>query len=232
MTMTTTNGITKTLHKNVLLYGLRENMTEEQEDMVNSILNNAITFVDARAGAGKTTIAVAMAKYLWEQKGMKMTYVFSPVEERAMGFRPGTQEEKEVEYLQPLFDALIEVGEQQPMLLLENDGNEEGMKSGKTWIDAKSHIFGRGTNLKDRVVIVEETQNFTRGDLKKLLTRIHDTCIVIVIGHTGQCDLPASSTSGFEPYMKHFEGEPYAGVVKLTHNFRGVISTKADELGW
>src|SRR5699024_12405613 len=98
MTMTTTNGITKTLHKNVLLYDLRGNMTEEQEDMVNSILNNTITFVDARAGAGKTTIAVAMAKYLWEQKGKKMTYVFSPVEQRAMGCSTGTQEYKEEEY--------------------------------------------------------------------------------------------------------------------------------------
>src|SRR5699024_2235381 len=186
MTMTTTNGITKTLHKNVLLYDLRENMTEEQEDMVNSILNNTITFVDARAGAGKTTIAVAMAKYLWEHEGMKMTYVFSPVEERAMGFRPGTQEEKEVEYLQRLFDALVEVGEQQPQLLLEDDGHDEGMISGKTSIDATSHICARGTILQDRVVIVDASQNFTRGDLKKLLTRFHDSSIVIVIGHTGQ----------------------------------------------
>lgn len=207
-------------------------MTDEQEAMVESILNNAITFVNASAGSGKTTIAVAMAKYLWESEGQKMTYVFSPVQERSMGFRPGTQEEKELEYLQPLFDALIEVNEQDPKSLLEREENADSMKEGKTWIDAKSHIFARGTNLKDRTIIIDEVQNFTRGDLKKLLTRIHDSCTVIAIGHTGQSDLPASSVSGFAPYIEHFKDEDYVGVVELTKNFRGLISTKADAFNW
>lgn len=223
---------TKKLHGNVLLYGLRERMTDEQEEMVESILNNTVTFVNASAGSGKTTIAVAMAKYLWESQYQKMTYVFSPVQERSMGFRPGTQEEKELEYLQPLFDALVEIGEQDPKLLLEKEENSDNMKEGKTWIDAKSHIFARGTNLKDRTIIIDEAQNFTRGDLKKLLTRIHDTCTVIVIGHTGQDDLPASATSGFLPYIEHFENEDYVGTVELTKNFRGVLSTKADKYSW
>lgn len=225
-------GRTKTLHEDVLLYGLRERMTDEQEAMVESILSNKVTFVNAAAGSGKSTIAVAMAKYLWESEGKKMTYVFSPVEERSMGFRPGTQEEKEVEYLQPLFDALVEVGEQQPKLLMESEDNVEGLKQGKAWIDAKSHIFARGINLKGRTIIADEAQNYTRGDLKKLLSRIHDDCTVIVIGHSGQIDLPKSSTSGFIPYLEHFESEDYVGVCELTKNFRGVISTKADELRW
>lgn len=222
----------KALPKGVLLYGLRERATDEQESMINSILNNRITFVNAAAGSGKTTVAVAMAKHLWEDEDKKMTYVFSPVEERTMGFRPGTQEEKEEEYLQPLYDALIEVNEQQPKLLLERDDNADKQKEGKTWIDAKSHIFARGTNLKGRTVIVDEAQNYTRGDLKKLLTRIHDDCTVIVIGHAAQIDLPKSSQSGFVPYLEHFKDEDYCGVVELTKNFRGVLSTKADGLEW
>ena len=220
------------LHGNTLLYGLREQMTKEQETYVESILNNSLTFVNASAGSGKTTLAVALAKYLWETRGQKMTYIFAPVQERSMGFRPGTQEEKELEYLQPLFDALHEVGEQAPKLLLEHEDNIDSQKEGKSWIDAKSHIFARGINLKGRTIIIDEAQNFTRGDLKKVLTRISDDCTVIVIGHTGQNDLPASATSGFEPYIKHFEDEPYVGVCKLTKNFRGQISTKADSFEW
>jgi len=55
-----------TLHEDIQLYGLRELMTEEQEDYINAILNNKIVFVNARAGSGKTTVAVALAKYLNE----------------------------------------------------------------------------------------------------------------------------------------------------------------------
>lgn len=220
----------KKISKYALIYGLKEKLTDEQEVMIDSILNNKLTMVNASAGSGKTTIAVAIAKYLYETEGQRLTYVFSPVQERSMGFRPGTQEEKELEYLQPLVDALMECGEQNIKEIIES--NTELYSKPRAWIEAKSHIFVRGTNLKGRTVIIDEAQNFTRGDLKKLLTRIHDDCTVIMIGHTGQCDLPNAAKSGFAPYIKHFKDEPYAQELKLTQNFRGVLSRKADELEW
>lgn len=220
----------KKINKYALIYGLKEKLTDEQEVMIDSILNNRLTMVNASAGSGKTTIAVAIAKYLYETEGQRLTYVFSPVQERSMGFRPGTQEEKELEYLQPLVDALMECGEQNVKEIIES--NTELYSKPRAWIEAKSHIFVRGTNLKGRTVIIDEAQNFTRGDLKKLLTRIHDDCTVIMIGHTGQCDLPNAAKSGFAPYIKHFKDEPYAQELKLTQNFRGVLSRKADELEW
>lgn len=53
-----------------------------------------------------------------------------------------------------------------------------------------------------------------------------------MIGHDGQCDLDKPSKSGFVPYLRHFKNEPYCHVCSLTKNFRGFISTKADELNW
>src|SRR5690625_7673309 len=102
----------------------------------------------------------------------------------------------------------------------------------QTWIKAMSHVFMRGTNIKDSTLIIDEAQNMTRGDLKKVLTRVHDMTKVIMIGHTGQNDLTGSSVSGFEPYLEHFRDEPYAKVVELSKNFRGKLATKADELTW
>ena len=29
-------------------------------------------------------------------------------------------------------------------------------KAGKTWVEAKSHIFARGTNIKDKTVVIDE----------------------------------------------------------------------------
>ena len=221
---------TKTLHKDVLLYDLRERMTDEQEAMVHSILNNRITFVNAKAGTGKTTIAVAMAKYLWETEEQRAIYVTPTVEERTLGFTTGDPAAKELKYMTPLFDALAECHEQEPLEVVQLSG-QIGAEH-KRWMEAKSHAFLRGSNIKNKTVIIDEAQNLTRGELKKVLTRISDNSTVIVIGHDGQIDLPKSSVSGFVPYIEHFKYQPYSEVVELTHNFRGSLAQHADELRW
>jgi predicted ribonuclease YlaK len=78
--------------------------------------------------------------------------------------------------------------------------------------------------------VIDEAQNFTVSELRKILTRIHDNCKVIVIGHDGQCDLKNPQLSGFTRYIEHFREESYVGVVKLSKNFRGRLANKADEL--
>ena len=86
--------------KDHIFYGI--NLTDEQRIYVDSMIDNKVTVVDSVAGTGKTTLAVGVAAIL--QK--KLYYVFSPVEEDKMGFRPGTQEEKENAYIGPLKCAL------------------------------------------------------------------------------------------------------------------------------
>jgi phosphate starvation-inducible protein PhoH len=148
-----------------------------------------------------------------------------------MGYRPGTQQEKEKEYLTPLKDALLEIGEIPDKVIYDPD-NLDAMKAGHVWVYPMSHTFARGINLKDKTVILAESQNYSRGDMKKILTRIHDSCTVVIEGHTGQCDLPDPRKSGFAPYIEHFRGESYAKVVELTVNFRGRLSQHADRLEW
>lgn len=215
------------LPTNNLLFGFEPKLTDEQRIYVDSIFDNQLTIVNAKSGTGKTTLAVACAKII----GKPLVYVFSPVEEKKMGFRPGTQAEKENEYLTPLKDALLEIGEV-PEKVVFNEENTEAQKAGHVWVYPMSHIFARGINLKDKTVILAESQNYTRGDMKKILTRIHDSCTVIIEGHTGQCDLPDENKSGFAPYIEHFRNEFYAEVVELHVNFRGKLAQHADNLSW
>lgn len=228
--MTITTNTKRTLHEDVLLHGLRPTMTDEQEAMVESIFNTRLTAVNAAAGTGKTTMAVAAAMYLYEEFGQRAVYLFGTPQERTMGFRPGDTADKELEYLAPLIDALQECGVQDPLNVIQRSGDFIG--TSRTWIEARSHTFLRGTNLKGKTVIIEETQNMTRGELKKVLTRISDDCNVVMIGHDGQIDLPKASTSGFVPYIKHFRGQPYFNELELTHNFRGELAQHADEMRW
>lgn len=214
------------LPKDNMLFGFAEKLTDEQRIYVDSIFDNQLTIVNAKSGTGKTTLAVACAKLI----GKPLVYTFSPVEEGALGFTPGSVEEKESKYFQPLLDALIEIRED-PRFAIKSEKNPDLINEG-AWITAKSHTFVRGTNIKDSTLIIDEAQNFTRGELKKLLTRVHSSTNVIIIGHDKQIDLKDPKKSGFVPYLEHFADEPYCKTVELTKNFRGELAQKADDLTW
>lgn len=216
------------LPKNNLFFGYASKLTNEQKEYVDSIIDNQLTIVNAKAGTGKTTLAVMAARFLERD----LVYIFSPVEERALGYTPGSVEEKEAKYIVPLKDALLEIDEEPDRVLVYED-NIDNVKNGNAWVRAMSHTFARGTNIKgNKLVIIDEAQNFTRGELKKGLTRIHDDCKVVIIGHDGQIDLNDPKKSGFIPYLEHFKDEQYAKVCNLNVNFRGMLAQHADELKW
>ena len=107
----------------------------------------------------------------------------------------------------------------------------ENQKNGTGYIDCISHVYLRGCNLENKVVIIEETQNMYVDELKKVLTRISDTSKTIVIGHSGQCDLyHHPENSGFVKYIEHFKDKDYARICELNTNHRGIVSSWADEL--
>jgi len=216
------------LQKNHLFFGYGHKLTNEQRKYIDSMIDNQLTVVNAFSGTGKTTLAVMVAKYLKRD----LVYIFSPCEEKTLGFTPGTVQEKESKYIVPLKDALLEIGEIPDRVIISED-NIDNVKNGNAWVYTMSHVFARGINIKgNKFVIIDESQNFTRGELKKVLTRIHDDCIIVMIGHDGQCDINDKSKSGFVPYLNHFENEEYANVCKLNVNFRGKLATHADKLEW
>ena len=223
------------LSKDHIFFGLRPTMTEEQLIYVNSMIDNKVTVVNAIAGAGKTLLSVGVAALL----KMKLVYVFAPVEEDKMGFRPGTQTEKELSYITPLKDALTSLNFNPSQCIYNEDRIQEkgyakdmlaAQKKGNLWVYPMSHIFARGINIDDSFIIIDEAENFTRDELKKIITRIHDNCRVVIAGHTGQCDLRDKSLSGFKDYIEFYKTRDYAQVCQLSKNFRGIISSDADTI--
>lgn len=220
----------KKIFEDNMFFGL--NLTDEQKEFRDAIYSGDydIIFCNSKAGSGKTLISVATANLLVSSgKFDGLTYIFSGVEERNFGYRPGTQEEKEREYLQPLFDALIDINEQPEKALIPTNTNDTKKKC-VGWVETYSHTFTRGINIKNKVVIIDEAQNWTTEQLKKILTRCHVDCRIIVIGHTGQIDLPIKEQSGFQRYIEHFNNKERAKICTLTTNFRGWVAQWADEL--
>ena len=210
-------------------YGLT--LDDEQKAFVEAIkdLNKTIVFCDAPAGTGKTTLAMGAANILVQDKRNDLegiVYIVSPYGEQKQGYLPGSITEKSEVYYEPAYQAMVEVG-----MNINSCVYSESMiskKKGEAFVKMLTHTYLRGTNLQNKVVILDESQNYTVAELKKVLTRCHDSCKVIVIGHTGQIDIRGGS--GFARYLEHFQGQEKCAVCKLTTNHRGWLSTYADEL--
>ena len=206
-------------------------LDEEQVAFVDAIKDpsKTIVFCNAKAGTGKTTLAMGAANILVQDKRNGydgILYIVSPYGEQKQGFLKGNLAEKSEVYFEPAYQAMIECH-----MNPNTDVYSESLVSRKrneSFVKLITHTFLRGPNLKNKVVILDEAQNYTVAELKKVLTRCHDNCKVIVIGHTGQIDI--NGGSGFARYLEHFEGTERCAVCKLTTNHRGWLSTYADML--
>ena len=122
-------------------------LTPEQKDVIHATGTHKVIFINANAGTGKTWLVTAIAKTL----NKKMHYIFAPVLQDVLGLLPGELKAKEEPFLLPLKDALISMGELPEISLSETDG----------WISASSHVYWRGGNIDDSVVVIDEAQNMT-----------------------------------------------------------------------
>lgn len=218
--------------ENEPFYGFE--LDDEQKLFRNAIYdpNNIVVVCDSKAGTGKTTIALGTADILVQYGFYNgIVYIVSPTMEERQGYLPGRVEEKIAPYMEPLIDAMLVLGIPQSALIRDDD--MENQKNGKAYIQFLAHTYLRGCNFENKVIIVEETQNFYFDELKKVLTRIHDNCKVIIIGHTEQCDLYKNAkNSGFKYYLNAFSklDDPRVSICKLTTNHRGWFSTFCDNV--
>lgn len=188
-----------------------------------------IIFVDAPAGSGKTSLALHTANYLMNKVQIdKIIYARNAVAIRDTGFLPGTVEEKEAVYMRPIRDFFNSIGQDQyeDMLFLDQ-------------LEVTTTSYLRGVDIPGRrFLILDEAQNLDIGEIQTLLTRVHDSLKVVVIGSTRQVDNQKVKRYGpdkllpFEVFMKHFDN--YDKVpsknLELVNNYRGNLSQHADNI--
>ena len=162
--------------------------TLNQRKMVKQSEENDMFFAIGPAGTGKTYTAVALAVRALKQKQVRRIILTRPAVEAGenLGFLPGDLKEKLDPYLQPLYDALLD------MLPAERlaDYSEQGI------IQIAPLAFMRGRTLDNAFVILDEAQNATESQIKMFLTRMGKSAKFIITGDITQIDLPKNQPSG------------------------------------
>lgn len=159
-----------------------------QQRYVKFIQQNDINFGIGPAGTGKTYLAVACAVEALLKDEVERILLVRPAVEAGekLGFLPGDLAQKVDPYLRPLYDALFE------MLGFEVVGKlmERGI------IEVAPLAFMRGRTLNNSFVILDESQNTTREQMKMFLTRIGFGTTAVITGDPTQIDLPRGQKSG------------------------------------
>ena len=159
-----------------------------QQGYVTSIRNHDINFGIDPAGTGKTYLAVAAAVEALNQQQVRRILLVRPAVEAGekLGFLPGDLAQKIDPYLRPLYDALYEmIGFEQVAKLIE-----------RQVIEIAPLAYMRGRTLNNAFIILDESQNTTREQMKMFLTRIGFGSTAVITGDVTQVDLPKGQSSG------------------------------------
>jgi phosphate starvation-inducible PhoH-like protein len=184
--------------------------TDNQRKIVDSVSKNDMVFAIGPAGTGKTYTAVALAVRALKNKEVKKIILTRPAVEAGenLGFLPGDLKEKLDPYLQPLYDALLDmIAPEKLAFYLENKV-----------IQIAPLAFMRGRTLDNAFVILDEAQNATEGQLKMFLTRMGSSAKFVITGDITQIDLPKHQPSGLPQAIKLLNKVEGISFVQLDSN--------------
>lgn len=184
--------------------------------------DQTIKIISGKFGTGKDLIMIANAlKLIEEGKYDKLIYIRNAVDVKdasAIGFLPGSKEEKLRPYAMPLADHL---------------GGETGLDmqimAGNIEIEHLGYI--RGRDLKNAIVYCSEAENLTKEHVQLLIGRIGDGSSLWMNGDFKQTDsVVYRMNNGLLSAVEKLAGHEKFGYVQLQKTERSETAAMADLL--
>lgn len=200
---------------------------KEQLFALTAMINENIPLISLTGmpGSGKTFLAL-MAGLSEINNGNYERIIYTrPIQtvDKSMGFLPGTLEEKFDPFLAPLADNFQNAfGNMDYFHMMRDKGQ----------IDIAPISYIRGRSLKNCFIIVDESQNATKHELKTIITRVAEGSKVVLIGDTKQIDTQYldERSNGLTIIADRFKNSKLAAHVHFTKGYRSPLASEADEL--
>lgn len=199
------------LDKDFIVHGVKGKIiraqTPNQQKLLELIEKNDMVFAIGPAGTGKTYTSVALAVRALKDKQVRRIILTRPAVEAGenLGFLPGDLKDKLDPYMQPLYDALMD--------MIPIDKLNNFIENGT--IQIAPLAFMRGRTLDNAFVILDEAQNTTYVQMKMFLTRMGRNAKFIITGDPGQVDLPKKVNSGLSEALDIIKGIKGIGTLFL-----------------
>lgn len=178
-----------------------------QLQYLQNITEFDINFGVGPAGTGKTFLAVAAGVEALLRDEVKRILLVRPAVEAGekLGFLPGDLAQKIDPYLRPLYDALYEMlGPEKVTRFIE-----------RNIIEIAPLAYMRGRTLSHSFVILDESQNTTKEQMKMFLTRVGFGSKAVITGDITQVDLPRGVYSGLKHGLEVLDGITGIGITRF-----------------
>lgn len=227
------NNLRKIVLGDSAMWGLRARNLE-QACAIDLLMDDNIKIVSlvGTAGTGKTLLAIAAAlEQVVERKKFKKILIARPIIPmgKELGFLPGDAKEKLRPWVQPIYDNI-------DFLSNNNDGKTgekviNGLETmGLLQIEPLTYI--RGRSIPNGFIIIDEAQNLTPLEIKTIVTRVSENTKIVFTGDPTQIDSPYldRNSNGLTYLADRLKNTNIAGHITLVKGERSEVSRIASEL--
>ncbi|KLE02893.1 PhoH family protein [Aliarcobacter butzleri] len=230
-------------------------LNKEQLFFSDAIINHFynVLIIEAKAGSGKTLLALSGALKLVRQKFFqKIIYIRNSIESldkgEDVGYLPGLEEKFKI-YNHPLMDSLDYIirtehkrkrNKKAPDVVFQQLDDSEVT----TRIEQMISNYGietmwvgemRGRTLSNSFIIIDEAQNMSNKTMQMVLSRIDSSCKVVVLGSNKQIDnfYVNKYTNALTTLLKSTKNEDNLVnifAIKLEKVLRGPITEWAEQI--
>ncbi len=220
----------------------------EQEFAFDLLLNDdiALATLIGQAGTGKTLVALAcgLQRVIGKKPLYEKLLVARPIMPlgKDIGYLPGTKDQKLNYWMQPIFDNLAFIMQQDT----DNDGYDDekpskGSHKAKSKIDylldsglieIEAITYIRGRSIPNQIIIIDEAQNLTPHEVKTIVSRVGTGTKIILTGDPEQIDNPYldANSNGLSFIADQLKNHSITGHILLSKSERSPLASLAAEL--
>lgn len=182
--------------------------TDKQQEYIDSLYENTLTFGLGPAGVGKTYVPARIFGHALANGDISKLYISRPPVAKAkhrMGFLPGNEEEKSAPWVAPIYEGIKDS---------MSSSEFEKFKRDKK-IEIVPYEFMQGRTFNGAAWIVDEAENLDLDDFYITLTRQGEDLQTAICGDVRQARIPDSGLPIVVQMVETFSMED-TGVIQFT----------------